>query len=179
MPKKPRSIRGRMNWLKRFEKGRKQDVLPEPAVTVSEGDVQASISGEGMILCSTKEYGKEIRSKVEVRKCLLSSVAPPDSSPEETDPEKCCNIIISQSRMKNLTAALPVWCENCSTTSHNLEMETTAADVLVTVVCVKGAMQFYTVISQSPSIIIKKTPLLWSTAILHQDICTLGMPILL
>lgn len=112
MPRKPASIRNRQKVLKRYEKQkRSQDVVPQQAAsseppdsisTSVPADAQPAAStqgphsssqpppvstGEDIDTLSTKEYGENVKSKVEERKRLLAQVVPPVATPEkkETD----------------------------------------------------------------------------------------------
>lgn len=148
MPKKPRSIRGRQNYLSGLQKKLAWKEAPrieeEPQPTTSSQVAHTSTSQplslpeEGVIdFPDAEEYGKEVRSKVEERKRLLALVTASDVSAakHETNKDSSTNIVISVSRLKDLFLEESMWCENCSTTSHNIKVKPRGADVDVSVVC--------------------------------------------
>lgn len=148
MPKKPRSIRGRQNYLSGLQKklackeAPRTDEEPQPATPSQVADTSTSqpltLPEEGVIdLPDAEEYGKEVRSKVDERKRLLASVTARDESAakDEKDKDASSNIVISVSRLKDLFLKESTWCENCRTTSHNIKLKPRGADVDVSVVC--------------------------------------------
>lgn len=162
MPLNPRRKRGKEIYLHTLQKKEEKrvpeveescDAVPQfvdtqpstsQAPSLSSGEKSGVFEAE-----EGQEYREGVKSKVEERNCLITSVSTYAAKHDPGSEDSSANVAISESRLRDLAEVLPVWCGNCNIPCHNLHFKHKGADVDVEVVCVYPVGMWCTVIPQN------------------------------